>query len=249
MRLSKQTEPWYSCGCSQQAESMLVVVCSVMISKYSRLFFFHHHMTDRDWSQYWDALNKYIFLFFSSCWWHVSFYGILTHFHLAENMKKWLIYYCQHSLSKTGSVLCLAICAIWIIFTFHSWRSVVTAILYVWLGERIRETNKARKHKNCISYTNRGASYRAVKLDMQHCAQLLYCGVSSYICVYYKLVDIFYVFEWVLRKEDSWFDWKKYGMVGISCCFGLKLGNRWLGQVTYMSEKLWDKNKWTGKGW
>lgn len=61
----------------------------------------------------------------------------------------------------------------------------------IWLGARIIETNKARKHKNCISSTNRveifqmsftyGGKAGNTTLDIN--TQLLYCSVSSYICI------------------------------------------------------------------
>lgn len=100
------------------------------------LFLYHH-----DWSQNWDDAPDKL-LFFLSWWWHVSFCRMLTHFYLDQNMSNGLIYHCRHSLNKTGSILCLAICAIWITFTFHSWCSLVTAILDGWVDALEKQTNQ-----------------------------------------------------------------------------------------------------------
>lgn len=104
--------------------SMIVTYgnCFKMFSKIHTFYFLVHHISDLSISlEYWNTFPR---------------------LKICDSF-----YYCQHSLSKTGNILCHAICAIWTTSTFHSWCSAVKAILYVWLTECIRETNKPRQHK------------------------------------------------------------------------------------------------------
>lgn len=121
---------------------------------------FHRYMTAHDrWSQYWRAINNWIYSSppvgdMSVCleYWHTSTWlkTRRTDSFITANIH----------LNKGGSALCLAICAIWITSTFHSWCSVVTAIVCVWLSECIRETNKPRRDKNCVSSSIRVETFQ-----------------------------------------------------------------------------------------
>lgn len=65
-------------------------------------------------------------------YWHTSTW--------LKNPSDWLIYYCQHSLNKSGGVLSLAICAVWVTSAFHSCCSPVTAIHNGWVDASGKQT-------------------------------------------------------------------------------------------------------------
>lgn len=157
---------------------------------------FYHYEASQCWD---DTSNER--LFSSFCWWNVSFFKILTHFHLAENMWNWLIYYCQHSLNKSCGALCLAICAIWITSAFHSWCSLVTAIQYGWMAASGKQA-KARKHKIwMIQRANISQERDETAAQQRHQPRycILWCTVLIYFCFRIPGIISFFCGNWNIK--------------------------------------------------